>query len=65
MLGPLPYLHRLLLVLVALLVCTGIGVWLGLLPTFPVDPSLGALLGLAAGAGAAYLLVHDFHHTPA
>lgn len=62
MLGPLPYLHRLLLVSIAVLVSTGIGAWFGLLPTVPVGVSLGVLIGLVAGAGAAYLLIHDFHH---
>lgn len=65
MLGPLPYLHRVLLVIVAISVCTGIGAWLGLFPTFPIDIALGAFLGLAAGTAAAYLLVHDFHHRAA
>lgn len=62
MLGPLPYLHRLLLVLVAIIVCTGIGAWLGLLPTIPVGVSLGVTAGLLAGGGAAFLLIHDFQH---
>lgn len=61
MLGPLPYLHRLLLVIVALTVCTGIGAWLGFLPVVPVGLSLGVAAGVAAGGAAAYLLIHDFH----
>lgn len=61
MLGPLPYLHRLLLVSIALLVSAGIGAWFGFMPEVPVGVSLGTLVGLLAGAGAAYALVHDFH----
>lgn len=61
MFGPLPYLHRLLLVIGALTVSTGIGAWLGLLPAVPIGTALGTTVGLAAGAGVAYLLTHDFH----
>lgn len=64
MLGPLPYLHRVLLVVVALAVSTGIGIWLGLVPTVPLSVALGTFAGLAVGAGVAYLLVHDFHLHP-
>ena len=61
MIGPLPRLHRFLLVLAALLVCAGLGVWAGLVPQVPVGVSGGILAGLALGLAAAYLLVHDFH----
>jgi len=59
MIGPLPTLHRFVLVLAALLVCAGLGVWAGLVNEVPVGVSDGILAGLAAGLGAAYLLVHD------
>ncbi len=62
MLGPLPYLHRLLLVCIALVVSGGIGAWFGNLPAVPVGVSLGVLVGLVAGVGASYLLLHDFRH---
>ena len=61
MIGPLPPLHRYLLVLAALLVCAGLGVWAGLVREVPVGVSGGVLAGVLAGLGAAYLLVHDFH----
>ena len=61
MFGPLPALHKIALVLGALIVCSGIGVWLGAMPAFPLNLRVGVLVGTAAGAAAAFALVHDFH----
>lgn len=61
MLGPLPALHRFVLVLAALVVCTGIGLWFGVMPEIPLNLSAGLLVGTAAGAAAAFVLVHDSH----
>ena len=61
MFGPLPALHKLALVLAALVVCTGIGFWLGAMPDVPLNLRAGLLAGTAAGAAAAFALVHDFH----
>ena len=61
MIGPLPPLHRCLLVLGALVVCAGLGTWAGLVSQVPVTVSGGVLGGVAAGLAAAFLLVHDFH----
>ncbi|HYJ27508.1 MAG TPA: hypothetical protein VEW73_07340 [Nocardioides sp.] len=61
MFGPLPALHKLVLVLAALVVCTGIGFWLGAMPDVPLNLRAGLLAGTAAGAAAAFALVHDFH----
>lgn len=61
MLGPLPYLHRLVLVASALLVGMGLGAWAGILPVVPVRVVPGVLLGVVAGIGVAFLMVHDFH----
>ena len=61
MLGPLPALHRFLLVLAALVVCTGIGLWFGAMPEIPLNLSAGLLVGTGAGAAAAFVLVHDSH----
>jgi hypothetical protein len=61
MLGPLPTLHRFVLVLAALVVCTGIGLWFGVMPETPLTLRAGLLAGTVAGAGAAFVLVHDFH----
>ena len=62
MFGPLPALHRFALVLAALVVCVGIGFWLGAMPEVPLNLRVGLLAGAAAGVAAAFALVHDFHH---
>lgn len=62
MLGPLPTLHRFVLVLAALAVCVGIGLWIGAVPEVPLNLRVGLLAGCAAGVAAAFVLVHDFHH---
>ena len=61
MLGPLPALHRFLLVLGAIVVCVGIGLWLGAVPEIPLNLRAGLVAGAAAGVAAAFVLVHDFH----
>jgi hypothetical protein len=61
MLGPLPTLHRFVLVSAALLVCAGIGFWFGVMPEVPLNLRAGLLAGTGAGAAAAFVLVHDFH----
>ena len=63
MLGPLPALHRLVLVLTALVVFIGIGVWLGMMPEVPLNVRLGLLVGVGAGVAAAFVLVHDFQRS--
>ena len=61
MLGPLPTLHRFLIILGALVVCVGIGFWVGAVPEIPLNLRVGLLAGAAAGVAAAFVLVHDFH----
>ncbi len=61
MLGPLPSLHKFVIVLSALVVCTGIGLWFGVMPAVPLNLRVGLLAGTGAGLAAAYALVHDFH----
>jgi hypothetical protein len=65
MFGPLPALHKLALAAAALLVCTGIGLWLGAMPDVPVNIRAGVLAGTVAGAAAAFALVHDSHQRQA
>ena len=62
MFGPLPFLHRILLVVAALVVCAGLGIWLGLVREVPIGVSVGVVVGIVTGLAAAFLLVHDFRH---
>lgn len=49
------------MVLAALVVCIGIGFWLGVMPEVPLNLRAGLLAGVVAGVAAAFVLVHDFH----
>ncbi len=62
MFGPLPTLHRLVLVLAALRGCLGSGFWFGAMPEIALTLRVGLLAGAAVGVVAAFALVHDFHH---
>ncbi len=61
MLGPLPTLHRFVMVLAALVVGIGIGLWLGVMPEVPLNLRVGLVAGALAGVAAAFVLVHNFH----
>ena len=50
-----------LLVVAALVVCVGIGLWFGAMPEIPLNLRVGLLAGGATGVAAAFVLVHDFH----
>jgi hypothetical protein len=58
LLGPLPRLHR--LVLVAISICSGVlaGAWIAHATPLPVAVSMGALAGGLLGPLVAYALVH-------
>ena len=61
MLGPLPALHRFVMVLAALVVGIGIGLWLGVMPEVPLNLRVGLVAGAIAGVAAAFVLVHNSH----
>jgi hypothetical protein len=61
MFGPLPTLHKIVLVVAALVVCVGIGLWVGVMPVIPLNVRVGLISGTVVGAVAAFALVHDFH----
>ncbi|GAA4366910.1 hypothetical protein [Nocardioides caricicola] len=61
MIGPLPRLHRLLVVAVALIVAIASGAWVAHFSPLPVAAAAGAMWGFLAGVVLAYVLVHDFH----
>lgn len=59
-LGPLPRLHRLLLIATVLVVGIASGAWIALFTPLPVAVTAGTLVGAVAGLLLGYLLVHDF-----
>ncbi len=61
--GPLPVLYRVGLVVGALSIWIGLGLWSGLMPDVPVTVGAGILLGAIAGIVTAYVLLHDFHRS--
>lgn len=58
--GPLPALHRLLIVGLVLLLSVATGVWLAGRQELPLG---GYGVGVVAGSLLAFLLVHDFRRT--
>lgn len=63
MFGPLPLMHRLLVIATALVVGLVSGVWLVAVVGAPVLVGAGIGWGLLAGLLLNYLLLHDFHRT--
>lgn len=61
MLGPLPPFYRVVVTLAALIVFVLGGVWATFVVPYPLLVTAGASVGLAVGAGCAYLLVHQHH----
>ena len=61
MFGPLPLLHRLLVVLTALTVGIASGIWMVHLIAAPAVIAAGIGWGLVAGMLLTYVLLHDFH----
>ncbi len=59
--GPLPQLHRVLVVLTALAAGVASGAWIGHFSPLPVAAVAGALWGGLAGILLSYVLLHDFH----
>lgn len=62
--GPLPRLHRLLVVATALIVGVVSGMWVVNVAGVPALVAAGLGWGLLAGLLLTYLLVHDFDHRP-
>jgi hypothetical protein len=60
--GPLPRLHRLLVIVTALVVGMLSGIWLVGVMDAPVLIGAGVGWGLLAGLLLNYVLLHDFHH---
>ena len=64
MFGPLPQLHRVLVLLTALVVGVASGAWIVHYSPLPVAAVAGAAWGAVAGLLLSYVLLHDFHHRP-
>lgn len=64
MFGPLPRLHRLLVVLTAFAVSIASGAWIAHYSTLPAAVAAGAGWGALAGGLLGFVLLHDFHHRP-
>ena len=62
--GPLPRLHRILVVTTSLLVGLLSGVWLVHVTGVPTLIAAGVGWGLLAGLLLTFVLLHDFHHRP-
>ena len=62
--GPLPRLHRLLVVVTAVAVGIAWGVWIAQFSTLPAAAAAGAAWGGLAGVLLGFVLLHDFHHRP-
>ncbi|GAA1768242.1 hypothetical protein GCM10009795_013230 [Nocardioides hankookensis] len=64
MFGPLPRLHRTLVVVTALVVGVLSGIWLVHATGTPTLVGAGLGWGLLAGLLLNYVLLHDFQHRP-
>lgn len=60
--GPLPKLHRLLVIAIALAVGLLSGLWLVTVTSAAFGIAAGVGWGLLAGLMLNYVLLHDFHH---
>ena len=65
MLGPLPYFHRVAVVIAVLVTAIASGAWIAHFTSIPVAAGAGAAVGALAGLLAAYALVHHPRPTPA
>lgn len=65
MLGPLPRIHRVVVIMALLLLCGAVGASMGADPTVPFLVGTGLLGGAAVGAVASYALLHQPHAHPA
>jgi hypothetical protein len=62
--GPLPQLHRMLVMVTTLVVGVASGVWLVQMTDVPALVWAGVGWGVLAGLLLNFVLLHDFHHRP-
>ena len=63
MLGPLPYFHRIVVIVAVLMTAAASGAWIAHFTVVPVAVGAGALVGGLTGLVVAYALVHPATHT--
>jgi hypothetical protein len=64
MFGPLPQLHRVLVIVTALAVGIVSGIWVAQVASLPTAAVAGAGWGAFAGLLLGLVLLHDFHQRP-
>ncbi len=65
MLGPLPYFHRVVVIVAVVVTAVASGAWVAHFTAVPVAVGGGAVVGGLAGLVVAYALVHPATHTGA
>jgi len=63
MLGPLPYFHRVVVIVAVVLTAIASGAWITHFTMVPAAVGAGAIVGGLAGLIVAYALVHPATHT--
>jgi hypothetical protein len=63
MLGPLPYFHRIVVIVAVLVTAAASGAWVAHFTDLPVAVGAGALIGALTGLVVAYAVVHPATHT--
>ena len=63
MLGPLPYFHRIVVVVATVMTAIGSGAWIAHFTAVPVAVGGGAVVGGLTGLVVSYALVHPATHT--
>ena len=65
MLGPLPYFHRVVVIVAVVVTAVASGAWVAHFSAVPVAVGGGAVVGGLTGLAVAYALVHPATHTGA
>jgi predicted ABC-type sugar transport system permease subunit len=63
MLGPLPYFHRIVVIVAVVMTAVASGAWIAHFTIVPVAVGAGAVVGGLTGLVVAYALVHPATHT--
>ncbi len=63
MLGPLPYFHRVVVIVAVVVTAVASGAWIGHFTAVPLAVGAAAVVGGMTGLVVAYTLVHPATHT--